>query len=275
MSVLDLPDVTLCCVDTRSVQQALDAVRRCMEQIRFGRVVFLGPQTSTVPGGCPQGIDWISIPSLRGIEDYNRIMLREILPHVRTTHVLVVQWDGFVVHADRWQPDFLEWDYIGAPWYHGGSPGVVGNGGFSLRSRRLLETLATMTLDTSQPEDMEICVHRRPELEQAHGMHFAPLPVAQAFACEYGGYRDTFGFHGMHNFAHVMKPDELHAWLEKAPSEIITSKHARKLVKEFIAQGRSKDAIALLDYRRRILGSSIDDWGLRARAYTSHWRREF
>lgn len=269
--VLDLPDVTLCCVDTRSVPQALYALRQCMAQARFGRVLFLGPKPDASEGRPPEGVDWITIPTLRGIQDYNRIMLHELAAHIRTSHVLIVQWDGFITHPELWRPDFLSVDYIGPPWYHGGHPGMVGNGGFSLRSKRLLDTLATLPdLDTNEPEDMVICVQRRDELEREHGIRFAPLEMAQDFGCEYGAYRPSFGFHGMHNFAHVMDEATLSAWLAQAPAEIVTSRHSRKLIKALIRNQNTDLAVTLVLQRSKLLGWPFDQITLYSRA---KWRK--
>lgn len=267
MPVIDLPDVTLCCVDTRSVPQAMYALGQCMAQARFGRVLFLGPPPDASQGQPPEGIDWVTIPPLKGIQDYNRIMLHDLRGLVRTSHVLIVQWDGFITHPDLWRPDFLSVDYIGPPWYHGGHPGMVGNGGFSLRSKRLLDALAALPdLDTTEPEDMVICVQRRAELEREHGIRFAPLEMAQDFGCEYGAYRRSFGFHGMHNFAHVMDEATLSNWLARAPAEIVTSRHSRKLIKSLIANQNTHLAKNLLLQRSKLLGWSFDQVALYARA---------
>lgn len=238
-----------------------------MAHAQFGRVLFLGPPPDTHAAPPPAGVDWVSIPELKGIQEYNRIMLRELAAHVHTSHVLIVQWDGFITHPELWRPEFLSVDYIGAPWYHGGHPGMVGNGGFSLRSKRLLNALATLSdLDTREPEDMVICVQRRAELEREHGICFAPLEMAQAFGCEYGQYRACFGFHGMHNFAHVMDKSTLSDWLSHAPADIIVHKHARKLIKALITTGRSSEARSLTLTRCRHTGWTIDQVLLLLRA---------
>lgn len=271
--MLDLPDVTLCCVDTRSVPQAFYALRQCMAHARFGRVLFLGPEPEHRHGEPPEGIDWVTIPALSGIQDYNRIVLKDLAAHIHTSHVLIVQWDGFITHPELWRPDFLSVDYIGPPWYHGGHPGMVGNGGFSLRSKRLLEALAAMDdLDTHEPEDMVICVQRRAELQQKHGISFAPLEMAQAFGYEYGTYRASFGFHGMLNFAHVLDEAELSEWLDSAPAEIIVHKHARKLVRSLIACGRTDEAVRLVRLRSLHLSWTSDQVMLLLRAQAKRLR---
>lgn len=274
--MLRLPTVTLCCVDTRSVPQALGAVHRCTRDIEFGRILFFGPPGDSHVTSASQipNLEWRTIEPLKSIQDYNRFMLEELHRHIETEHVLIMQWDGFVTHPQLWQDEFLNWDYIGAPWYHGGHPGLVGNGGFSLRSRKLLEALTHLQLNTKVPEDMEICVHKKDELITCYGIRIAPLNLAQAFACEYGTFRDAFGFHGMHNFAHTLSAGELREWLGRAPTDILINQHARKLVKALIEQGRAAEAIDLLDRRRRLLGQSADDLKLRARAHLSRFRRK-
>ena len=35
---------------------------------------------------------------------------------MRTPHVLLIQWDGFVVNPSAWSDEFLDFDYVGARW---------------------------------------------------------------------------------------------------------------------------------------------------------------
>jgi hypothetical protein len=78
----------------------------------------------------------------------------------------------------------------------------VGNGGFSLRSRRLMEIVATdPAITTYHPEDVAICRTHRRHLERAHGIRYAPEEAARRFSIE--GYKqpgrtytNEFGFHG-------------------------------------------------------------------------------
>ena len=151
-------------------------------------------------------------------------MLRGLADAVTTSHALVVQWDGWVTDPAAWDPAFLEWDYIGAPWpglgaAGGGVPGdgvangaetgdmeaggmEVGNGGFSLRSRRLLDVLAGPGFVPAPgvAEDVLICRTWRRTLEREHGIRFAPPAVAARFAYErVPPPGPTFGFHGLFN----------------------------------------------------------------------------
>src|SRR6201981_3554208 len=73
---------------------------------------------------------------------YQRALWYEVPRWLRTDHFLLIQWDGHAVNGDAWTDEFLAYDYIGAPWPQHPEEYRVGNGGFSLRSKRLARCLA-------------------------------------------------------------------------------------------------------------------------------------
>ena len=119
-------------------------------------------------------------------------MVKEIGQHITTSHVLVSQWDGYIINESAWKKEWLDYDYIGAVW----SDGVVGNGGFSLRSKRLMDALKDDRFNAPFfPEDEKICRDWRKVLESEFGLKFAPPEVASDFSIEGGRYTNQFGFH--------------------------------------------------------------------------------
>ena len=98
--------------------------------------------------------------------------------------MLIVQWDGYVLDAGAWTDRFLEFDYLSAvwPWY---SYRKVGNGGFSLQSRRLLKATADMPGHLPDiNEDVAICLDWAAELETRYEIEFAPEGLANRFSYE-------------------------------------------------------------------------------------------
>lgn len=47
---------------------------------------------------------------------YSHFVLKELSHFIATSHMLFVQWDGYVLHPDCGRDSFLDYDYIGAPW---------------------------------------------------------------------------------------------------------------------------------------------------------------
>lgn len=167
-----------------------------MQQCNFGAVKLLTHE--------PGWDNAVVIPKLQGIEDYSRFMIRDLHRYIDTKHCLVVQGDGYVLNGSAWHDEFLQFDYIGAPWRQWR---LVGNGGFSLRSKKLLQTTAQLATHTSpHPEDAWICFAHRTELEQ-QGIKFATFPIGEIFAFEGREYNGStwqssnttidgvFGFH--------------------------------------------------------------------------------
>jgi hypothetical protein len=131
-----------------------------------------------------------------------------MVEHIRTAHVLVVQWDGFILDANRWTPEFLEYDFVGAAWPQFDDNHNVGNGGFSMRSRKLLEACRDPDFDDKHPEDVAICRVNRHLLERRYGLRFAGRAVADRFSFERQPTScPTFGFHGVYNMIPALGVD--------------------------------------------------------------------
>jgi tetratricopeptide (TPR) repeat protein len=180
---------TLACVDCRNHELAIVALRRSMAQCRFERVRFFTDRPFALPG-----IETVVIPDIGSIGDYSRFMVKELADRIETDFALVVQYDGYVLNGRRWRAEFLEHDYIGAPWSRGG----VGNGGFSLRSRKLMQALRDPRIAELVPEDVAICETYRGLLESEYGIRFAPVALAAQFSFEtLPPPGPTLGFHGI------------------------------------------------------------------------------
>jgi len=195
-----VPRTTLVCVDCRHHELALVALRRSMAQCRFERVQLFTNRPLEAPG-----IDVVVIPDIASIADYSRFMIKDLADRVATDFALVVQYDGFVVNGRRWRAEFLDYDYLGAPWPDGG----VGNGGFSLRSTKLMRALQDPRIADLVPEDIAICRTYRGLLESEYGIRIAPAEVAARFSFEARPPPEpTLGFHGIAHMVRIIDMSE-------------------------------------------------------------------
>jgi hypothetical protein len=164
-------------------------------------------------------------PVIMGMEGYNRILLTEVPKIIEEDFVIIFQWDGFALNRENFHEDFLLYDYIGAPWPSAPVGLDVGNGGFSLRSRRLLDCMLALhdhlmsSAIANQPEDLRICVHYRNAFETM-GVKFAPLNVAKRFSFEWVLAAETFGFHGVFNFPFLLHRDALEQHMPEVVSRV-------------------------------------------------------
>lgn len=178
--MLSLPTVTLCVLES-DFDAAVDLAQQMRKIIQFGAV------------------------RLSDHADYEGFLHEEFHIHERVTtqHLMTVHADGYVMHPELWNPKWLEYDFIGAPWpenYLIGSDPTwtyrVGNSGFCVRSLRLSRFAAA--LRTAHPAyDLTICQQFRRGLERA-GFTYAPVEEAAKFSIEHlchDSPEKAFGFH--------------------------------------------------------------------------------
>lgn len=267
---LVLPQVTLCAVDARSPGLALQSLQRSMAEVTFGRVVLFTHDWA--PQQAVPGVEIVDIGPVRSGAEYSRFVLKGLPRHIGTSHVLITQWDGFVVQAQAWRDAFLDCDYIGAPWPDLPADRAVGNGGFSLRSRRLLQAGLDDHIRQEHPEDLMLCHEYRAWLEQRHGVRFASLELARGFAFENAAPPGpTFGFHGPYNLPRVLDAGTLVGWLHELPLEFFRSRDARRLARALLAQRMPQVASQLLARRRQAGRDDLQTRLLAAAAAVAGW----
>jgi len=212
-----LNNVTLISVSSIKIKETIHALTESQKGIDFFDIIFVTHEESE---GLPEKIRYEHCEEITNINDYNRYMIYNLSKHIKTKHCLTVHYDGYVVRPEKWQDSFLEWDYIGSPWPIKSDAYIdpfgnhirVGNGGFSLRSKKLLdvpsitevpfegktgEFLRSSNLGLYN-EDGNICVHNRHIFEK-FGCKYAPIEVAAHFSQESDTPEiigiDAFGFH--------------------------------------------------------------------------------
>ena len=222
--------VTLLCVETREPALGEWAIEKCTSNAQFAKVVLITDLKKL--DGRVTGINYFQSPPIRSIQDYSKLMMSNLIQYISGTHVLVIQWDSFITNPDLWDQRFLRYDYIGPVWpHHPETP--VGNGGFSLRSTRLLKALTDPAVKVGHPEDYFICVDNKQLLEEKYGIQFAPVAIAEQFAVERTPWHPAFGFHGFFNFAKVVRAHELIDLIERLPNSFLKGLDTYDLANDF------------------------------------------
>lgn len=246
-SKISATQTTLCVIDTQTRVLAARAMRLSLAAMDFADALFISDSDADTGGA-----RHIAIAPLADRAAYSRFVMKELLPHIETRHVLLIQWDGYVVNPAAWSADFLDFDYIGARWGFHNDAHCIGNGGFSLRSRRLLEALQDSEIDRFEPEDETICRHYRQMLESRYDVRFGSPDVADRFSFEttYPSGR-PLGFHGLFNMWMFLDDAEVADFVGAMPKAVLGSIQFLSLAKNFIDLKRFDSARILLEQRLR------------------------
>jgi len=208
--MIKLPEVTLISIDTTDdLSGTLRGVYTSMSGIDFGNVKIITTEEQ-IKNNPSLGNDKIvleePVTEIKNYNDYNHYVIYNLHNHIDTSHCLLVQPDGFVLFPEKWDNSWLEYDYIGAPWAYVddayidpfGNHHRVGNGGFSLRSKKFLEvpTKVEVPWETNNSdfywmpegvvnyhEDGNVCVHNR-HIFVEQGCKYASVEVAVRFSQE-------------------------------------------------------------------------------------------
>lgn len=191
---INLPQVTLVAFATRNVEETVAALEYSCRGVNFGKVKLIA---HFCPPETPKFIEFFSTLPLKSIDDWSYEVIYNLPNFIDTEFALLVHADGFVVNPQAWRDEFLNYDYIGAPWpmpqddfsYRDIYGKIVrGGNSVSLRSKRLLDLAPSLKLPWEPyhgffNEDGFICVKNR-HIYEAHGMRFAPLDVMKYFSHE-------------------------------------------------------------------------------------------
>lgn len=219
---------SITCICTINPEKILYALQRTIDtlknKVNLTKIYWVSDKLFPIDSYQIEVTTLFISPFKKYTEEYNYITLHLLPNKVNTDYNFIIHPDGFAVNSDAWTNEFLEYDYIGASWimydhYR------VGNGGFTLRSKKLYDALNLLQVgyklehfdsniqndigkfvidgfrDKVIPEDNIICRIYRPELEKL-GIKFAPPDLADRFSIEHNmnsiWLGKSLGFHGKH-----------------------------------------------------------------------------
>lgn len=193
--MLDLKNITLVALTSVRINETIKALLYSSEHINFGKVKLLSDQK---PKELPSKIIFEETEKSSSIDEWNYNIIYNLPKHIDTEYAILIHDNGFIVNPNSWKPEFLSYDYIGAPWplpkdnfsyrdIHGNLI-RVGNS-VSLRSKKLLDVPIKKSLEWKPfngftNEDGFICVNYRHKYIE-EGCNFAGLEVAKYFSHEH------------------------------------------------------------------------------------------
>lgn len=199
--MIELNNVTLFQLNCVDPEIGIKSLKYSSRGIKFARIVLMSHER---PNNLPDDIDFYQIEKLDhiGTSKIHFGADSPVYDCIDTDYYLSIHPDGFVLNPHLWTDEFLQYDYIGAPWppYPWNFKNRVGNGGFRLESRRVLQLCSELTWN-GQHDDVMI-TNTFKELFELRGCKFAPLEVAARFSLEIPidevpyNLDNCFGFHG-------------------------------------------------------------------------------
>lgn len=205
--MLDLSPITLLFVETRAHEITRRVIEDCLTKVVFGDIVVFTDKPEVFAGLPVRLLPCIDFPNKK---EAGRFYYSEAMAAVTTDFALMLEWDAGIYDETKWKAEFFDYDYIGAPWVvRHGETHDVGNGGFTLISRKLGHALCDHRRDIPVYTDMDVCRFARTKLEPL-GFKWPQADLASRFAWELGPRNpEHFGYHGAFNWPTLLPRDEV------------------------------------------------------------------
>ena len=208
--------ITIVAVSDLKIKETINALLKSSKSLNPKKTILFSSKNLKLNKKEREVIDLINIKPISSIREYSNFIIFSLHLYINTSHVLIVQWDGYIYNKNKWSKNFLNFDYIGAPFIPRVNDKnysrdfknrfyVIGNGGFSLRSKSLLEAPSKYKLRDNESmtnfhEDGFFSIYHREFLE-SKGFVWAPFKIAKEFSIESPlSFEDLFilpfGFHG-------------------------------------------------------------------------------
>jgi len=192
--MLKLPNVTLIALTSVKIEQHIKALEYSCKGIEFGSVKLASPEK---PENLPDLITWEKTERTSNINEWNYAAIYNLGKHIDTEFCILIHDDGYIVNPEMWKDEFLDYDYIGAPWplpndnfsYRDINGELIRCGNsVSLRSKKLIDLPVELNLEWKPfhgfyNEDGFIAVNYR-HIYKEHGMKYADIDVAKYFSHE-------------------------------------------------------------------------------------------
>jgi hypothetical protein len=229
--------------DLDHIKSSFKAMKHSCLKINFFEKILISPKINDEEFLNELRINNITHHIIEPIDyiQYNNFMVKNLYDYIKSDFCITIQNDGFIINPHLWRDDFLNYDYIGAPWSdfliqstdavfkevkRNRKYSLVGNGGFSLRSKKLLketknspftcdiQKINDFSLKTGEsgehvmipmPEDNYICLNYY-EYFTERDIKYAPVELAHIFSTEIPQCPNTvsFGFHGDRNLVNFI-----------------------------------------------------------------------
>jgi hypothetical protein len=191
---IQLNNITLVLMSSVKIEESIKALEYSCKGIDFGAVKLI---SDIKPDNLPEFITWEYIDKINNIDEWNYSIIYKLGNYINTEFAILIHDDGYIINPSSWREEFLNYDYIGAPFplpndnfsFRDINNDLirVGNS-VSLRSKKLIDLPNKLNLEWKAfhgfyNEDGFICVNYRHKYLE-NGCNFADINVAKYFSHE-------------------------------------------------------------------------------------------
>jgi hypothetical protein len=201
--MLNLQNIELYCIDGDFTKKDIftKIISYINKTFNFKQIKYFSPENPNI-----DNTNFIKINKINSSEDYSEFIIADLAQYLESDFILTAHSDGFPINPHMWTDEYLNYDFIGAPW-----PWKIGNdelnmgksfnGGFSLRSSKFVKLQTRIPkIHQRWHEDAVVTDIHRPWF-LSNGCRYSTYELAKQFSLELdlpdskNDINNVFGFH--------------------------------------------------------------------------------
>ena len=219
--MINLPNVELISTTSTHVFESINALRYSSRDIKFKSIKLFSHEKPKLDFDFDY--EFIKIPYVSSRDDYTKFKSLQLHKYLETEYFISVEHDGFIINPHLWKDEFLNYDYIGAPWRN--FYNRVGNGGCHLVRSEVYKRLPNLV---HKYHDEFRQNYHSPNLFvddvfisnflyiKNEGINYAPIDLAIDFSMEHRIPEypnrtpdNSFGFHGRFHKTYIERRNQM------------------------------------------------------------------
>ena len=101
-----MKEITIVAASDLYINETINALKVSSELLNPYKTIFFTSH-SYLKSKKKENIIFQKIKPLRSKSDYSNFIIFELYKYIKTSHVLIVQWDGFIINPKKWKKNFI------------------------------------------------------------------------------------------------------------------------------------------------------------------------
>ena len=112
--MISLENISLVAITDGEENECINAINFSSKNITFKSKLLFTPNIEFYDVN--KEIEIIGISKIKNISEWGKFVIFELHKYIDSDFIILIHPDGFIVNPQSWSDDFLNYDFIGAPW---------------------------------------------------------------------------------------------------------------------------------------------------------------
>ena len=101
-----LKEFSLVAISDIKIKETIQALMKSHNLSKPTKTILFTSKSVSLKRNESKIISIIQINEIKSLKDYSHFIIYNLHKYIESTHVLIVQWDGYVINGQKWNKSF-------------------------------------------------------------------------------------------------------------------------------------------------------------------------